>query len=188
MRTRSRALTGHVGVDGVLAVSGPLLEMRDRVGRERVLLADEVLAAQARGEGPDAAPPASADILRVHAQAWATALDQAGAEPREGDIAHRRGITLGQVRDGVIPIRGALLPDVAAQLQRISDSTYTTRRGVGFTDASDEDDEDVAFLDDRTRPQRQHDALALALDVAARSGDLPTIGGAAPTLVVAIPR
>ena len=42
----------------------------------------------------------------------------------------------------------------------------------------------AAILDDRTRPQRLHDALALALGVAARSGDLPTIGGAAPTLIV----
>ena len=67
--------------------------------------------------------------------------------------------------------------------------------GVQFTgDESDdepndqtEDDEGARFaaiLDDRTRPQRLHDALALALGVAARSGDLPTIGGAAPTLIV----
>ena len=41
-----------------------------------------------------------------------------------------------------------------------------------------------AIVDSRTRPQRLHDALATALGVAARSGELPTIGGGAPTLVV----
>ena len=40
--------------------------------------------------------------------------------------------------------------------------------------------------DMRTRAQKQHDALATALTVAARSGELPTVGGAAPTLVVAV--
>ena len=132
----------------------------------------------------------------MHAQVWATALDQDGAEPHERDIARRRGLTLGHARNGVIPVRGDLLPDVAAQLQRICDATYTRPAGVQFTgDGSDDEPNDVrpkttrgarfaAILDDRTRPQRLHDALALALGVAARSGDLPTIGGAAPTLIV----
>ena len=128
--------------------------------------------------------PRTADILRVHAQVWATALDEDGAEPRESDNAFRRGVTLGEARDGVIPIRGNLLPDVAAQFQRICDATWSPQ--VRFADTGEEDADDVGILDDRTRPQRQHDALALALDVAARSSELPTIGGAAPTLIVSI--
>ena len=40
--------------------------------------------------------------------------------------------------------------------------------------------------DSRTRAQQQHDALASALSVAASSGLLPTIGGAAPTLIVSV--
>ena len=40
--------------------------------------------------------------------------------------------------------------------------------------------------DERTTPQKLHDALATALSVAAASRDLPTIGGAAPTLVVSV--
>ena len=116
----------------MLAVAGPLLEMDRRVARDQVLLADEVIAAHARGEGPDAEPPACADVLRVHAQVWATALDQDGAEPHERDIARRRGLTLGRARNGVIPVRGDLLPDVAAQLQRISrrDLHARSRRAI----------------------------------------------------------
>ena len=41
-----------------------------------------------------------------------------------------------------------------------------------------------SVIDSRTRPQKQHDALAAALGIAARHDDMPTLGGAAPTLVV----
>ena len=183
---RSALLEGHAGVDSVLAVSGPLLDMRDRVPREHVQLADELLAEHARGEGPDGEPPASADLLRVHAQAWAAALDEDGAEPRDREAAFHRGLTLGRIRNGVVPVRGDLLPDVAAQLERIVVATSSSNaRGVRFVDGGD-DAEEVGILDDRSPAQRRHDALALSLDVAARSAELPTVGGASPTLVVAV--
>jgi hypothetical protein len=160
--------------------------MRDRVPREHVQLADELLAEHARGEGPDGEPPASADLLRVHAQAWAAALDEDGAEPRDREAAFHRGLTLGRIRNGVVPVRGDLLPDVAAQLERIVVATSSSNaRGVRFVDGGD-DAEEVGILDDRSPAQRRHDALALSLDVAARSAELPTVGGASPTLVVAV--
>jgi hypothetical protein len=190
---RTAMLHGDVGVDGVLAIAGPLLAMGDRVSREQVLLADEILAAQARGEGPDAAPPACADLLKLQAQVWAVALDQDGAEPAERDSAFHRGVTLGRARNGIIPIHGGLMAEVAAQLQRIFDSVGAPRAGrVTFDDpdklglAEETDAADGAFLDDRSRAQRQHDALAMALSVAAATRDLPTIGGAAPTLIVSV--
>ncbi|WP_243077200.1 DUF222 domain-containing protein [Microbacterium sp. SS28] len=183
---RDALIDGEVGLDGLLAVAGPLDAMGDRVGRDDLLLADTVLAAEARGEGPDAAPPACADLLRVQALAWAAALDQDGAEPREERAARLRGITLGRARDGVVPITGALLPEVAAQFQRICDATGASRSSgaVGFR--PDQPDEDAFLPDPRTQAQRRHDALATALTTAASSGLLPTIGGAAPTLVVSV--
>jgi len=111
---RAAMIDAVVGVDGVLAVAGPLLEMDRRVAHEDVLTADTILAAHARGEAPDGAPPATADILRVHAQTWATFLDQDGAEPRENPATHHRGLTLGAATDRGVPIRGHLIPDVAA--------------------------------------------------------------------------
>lgn len=190
---RAALLRGDVGVDGVLAAAGPLLAMRDRVDRGRLMLADEAVAAQARGDGPDGAPPACADLLRVHAQVWAIMLDEDGAEPTDRQRAARRGLTLGRPRDGMTPIRGDLLPEVAAQLRRIFDAMGSPRAtGVRFRAEGDEavvqdpDAADGRFLDDRSRPQRQHDALATALAAAAASRELPTIGGAAPTLVVSV--
>jgi hypothetical protein len=190
---RSAMLDGEVGVDGILGVAGPLLAMGDRVPREQVLLADGILAAGARGEGPDAAPPACADVLKLQAQVWAVALDPDGAEPAERDSAFHRGVTLGRARNNIIPIHGGLMPEVAAQLQRIFDSVAAPRAGrVAFDDpvklgpADQTDAAEGAFLDDRNRAQRQHDALAMALSVAAASRDLPTIGGAAPTLIISV--
>ncbi|WP_166784489.1 HNH endonuclease signature motif containing protein, partial [Cryobacterium sp. TMT1-2-1] len=44
----------------------------------------------------------------------------------------------------------------------------------------------VLERDDRTFDQRRHDVLAVILDVAARSAEAPTIGGAAPTVLVTV--
>jgi hypothetical protein len=84
-----------------------------------------------------------------------------------------------------------VLPDVAAQLQLIENAPNGTHaRAVRFDDPDtapdDPADDGVGILDGRTPAQRMHDALALALSVAARSGELPTVGGAAPTLVVTV--
>lgn len=187
---RQVLLDGEAGVDGVIAVAGPLLAAGERAGREKVLAADAVLAAEARGEGPDAAPPACAELLRVQAQVWAAVLDQDGAAPREDDAEHHREITIGRARGGLVPIRGRLLPEVAAQFRRICDainSPYTDGpRGVRFTVGGEVrgEEPDPAWLDTRSPAHKRHDALATALFTAAASGELPTIGGAAPTLVI----
>lgn len=94
------------------------------------------------------------------------------------------------------------MPEVAAQLQRIFDAVCSPRvdgaEGVRFRpdpdagsgDSSAEGDDATwrsgAATDDRRAPQKRHDALATALITAAASGQLPTIGGAAPTLVVSV--
>lgn len=191
---RGALLEGAVGLDGLLAAAQPLDAMSRHVARDDVLAADAALAAEARGEGPDAAPAACADLLRVHAQAWAVCLDQDGAEPREERALRLRGIALGRPRDGLVPISGALLAETAVQLTRICDAMGSPRVGldgpVAFRpSAPDEDarsDDAAPAPDDRTPAQKRHDALATALTVAASSRLLPTIGGAAPTLVVSV--
>ncbi len=62
---------------------------------------------------------------------------------------------------------------------------------MAFTDADEPDGDEDPFnsdprnvIDGRTRGQKQHDALAFALGIAARHHDMPTLGGAAATLVV----
>ena len=190
-RMREALRAGHVGLDGVVGVVGAF---RGRVvGRVELLAAEEELAAAACGEGADAAPPASADELRSFAQVWAAYLDQDGAEPAELRALRKRGITMGRrAEDGLVPVRGHLLPEVAAQLQLGFDSVLNPRvdevAGPCFTgsELGDGDEPIESVADQRTHSQKQHDALAVLLTAAAASGALPTLGGAAPTLVVSV--
>ncbi|MDN3494756.1 DUF222 domain-containing protein [Planococcus sp. APC 4015] len=181
---RRAMLSGAVGVDGILAIATPLLSAGGRVPRDAVREADQILAATALRDGPDGAPPACADLLRVQALAWQAVLDQDGAEPRDRLHAHRRGVTLGAPTDSGVPIRGTLLPEVAAQFRRLCDALLSPR--VRFTDEPEEDVDFARPVDPRTRAQKHHDVLATALTVAAASGELPTVGGGAPTLVVSV--
>ncbi|WP_141930225.1 HNH endonuclease signature motif containing protein [Microbacterium sp. SLBN-146] len=195
---RAALAAGHVGVDGLVAVAHVLRGCP--AGRAGILAADEELAACARGEGADGAPPANADDLRTMALVWEMHLDQDGAEPRETRALRKRGLTLGMRRDGLVPIRGNLLPEVAEQLQRGFDALLNPKvdgvpvTGPRFVDSGDDaeagadelDAASEAAADIRTRPQKQHDALAAILMRVAGSGMLPTLGGAAPTLIVSV--
>ncbi|MFJ2369090.1 DUF222 domain-containing protein [Microbacterium sp. NPDC087665] len=254
---REAMLGGAIGVAGLLAATTPIEQAGPRVGAADRWAADAELAGYARGlaavdaadadapearEG-DAAPPATPEDLRFLAQAIVAYLDPDGAEPAHERAMRARGITLGRAKDGVIPIRGALLPEAAGQLQRILDAYLNPkvdgpplpgvrfmpsdghgeghRGAVGDGDALDayghvvgdavdahshavDDalDESVSasradhallpsgdpgqMIDTRTRPQKQHDALAAALAIAARHDDTPRLGGAAPTLIVSV--
>ena len=230
---RAALLDGTVGVAGVLAATGPVEQAGTRVGTGDRLLADAELAACARGipaldldedgnedgdtdadgdtedraAGADTATPATPEDLRVLAQVIVQYLDPDGAEPAEEIAMRARGIVLARAKDGVIPIRGGLLPEVAGQLQRIFDAYLNPKvdgpplPGVVFRPSHDTDaetgttgmDDGVLpsgdpgrMVDTRSRAQKQHDTLAAALAIAARHDDMPRLGGAAPTLVVTV--
>ncbi len=179
---------GAIGLDGVLAAAGPLESMGRHVSHTDLLTADGMLAAAARGDAATGAPPACAELLKIQAQTWAAYLDQDGAEPREQKALRERGITLGRARDGIVPISGNLLAEVAKQFDLICHAIGNPRVDqdgpVVFRPSDDVDDPFRA--DSRTPAQKRHDALATALFTAASSRLLPTIGGAAPTLVVSV--
>jgi hypothetical protein len=84
-------------------------------------------------------------------------------------------------------------------VRRVFDSITNFRQSAGFVPvtvpaaagATDDDDEHAepeapAGRDPRTRAQRQHDAIATVFDIAARAEELPTLGGASPTIVVTV--
>lgn len=210
-RLRAALAAGGVGADGIIAIASAFRHAA--VGRADLLAADEELAAAASGAGVDAAGPATADELGALAQVWAAYLDPDGAEPTDARAMRRRGLTIGRRdADGLVPVRGGLLPDVAAQLQLAFDSVLNPRvdetavagprfvetgdeRGAGYGPDADDGpdgrdapaDSPVQYAaDDRTPAQRRHDALAVVLTAAVASGRLPALGGAAPTLVVQV--
>ncbi|MDP3949218.1 HNH endonuclease signature motif containing protein, partial [Microbacterium sp.] len=131
----------------------------------------------------------------------------------------RRHFTIGKLRDGSVPVRGELLPEVAAQLQKLIDSLLKPKAEdtgssstVRFRPSDDTGDGErtseygaeevsdradglephkakappVEAADLRTHAQKRHDAFATVLMVAAASGGMPTLGEAAPTLVVSV--
>lgn len=123
-------------------------------------------------------------------------LDPDGAEPSDEIGARTRGFTMGRQRDGAVPMRGNLLPEVAGQLSLLLDSLLNprveapddpTRDPIGSVRFVESDEEsELMPLDQRTRTQKMHDAFAMIVTTAARDGGFPQIGGAAPTLVVSV--
>lgn len=208
---REALLDGVIGVAGVLAATGPIDQAGDRIGAIDRLAADATLADFARGcpaadepadsravAGADSGPPAHRD-LRQFAQVLAMTLDPDGAEPSDLRAQQHRFVTVGRLRDGVHPLRGNLLPDAAAQLQLIIDAQCNPKTegpptpGVVFRDGDEEEEADDAWnrdpravIDGRTAPQKRHDALVAALGIAARHEEMPSLAGAAPTLVVQV--
>ncbi|WP_223622303.1 HNH endonuclease signature motif containing protein [Microbacterium sp. EST19A] len=150
----------------------------------------------------DAAPPATPEDLRQFALVLAMVLDPDGPEPSEHGARHQRFVTIGRLKDGLHAIRGHLLPDVAAQLQAIIDAQCNPKTdgppmpGVQFQPIDDAwpgepgepgelgDPSGPESVDRRSAGQKRHDALATALGIAARHEEMPTLGGASPTLVV----
>jgi hypothetical protein len=160
--------------------------------------AERGLAAAAPGDSAESTEGASdaasivesgalptADDLRLQAQVWAAYLDPDGAEPRDEKAQRLRGLSLGRCRDGLVPLSGHLLPEVAGQLQREWDAILNPAASTPvFTDSAQPDTGEAH--DPRTGRQKNHDAFATILSAAARAGELPTLGGAAPTLVVSV--
>ncbi|WP_251442912.1 HNH endonuclease signature motif containing protein [Microbacterium sp. USTB-Y] len=207
---------GDLSVTGLLAAVGPVERSGNRIDGQMRDAVDEILAAMARGADlPDEhgrpGPAPSTDELAHHARALMLALDPDGAEPEDRRAERNRGITIGRLRDGVRPVRGGLLPEVAAVLERLFDAFNNpaapsaadltgrldptgdgARAGVRFVDDTEAPDASpfpggpAAPADTRTRAQRDHDNLAAILNIAAGRPGVPALGGAAPTLVVSV--
>lgn len=124
---REALAEGAIGVDGVLAVAVPLEAARVRANPEAVHHAEAAIAETARGTGAGAEPPAGADALRTMADTWAEFLDPDGAEPSEEIAMRGRGLTLGKLRHGLVPVQGRILPEVASGLSRMMDSILNPR-------------------------------------------------------------
>lgn len=204
---REAMVTGSVGVAGLLAAMEPLEQSRRRILDDERLEADRQLADVARGiirsadGGVSIGPLPTPEDLRMLSQVLAAYLDPDGAEPSDEIGARARSLTLGRERDGSVPLRGNLLPEVAGQLKLLLDSILNPRvdgpddptTGVHFTESAGEETTpngdphtDSMYLDQRTRTQKMHDAFAMIINGAARAGEFPQIGGASPTLVVTV--
>jgi len=219
---------GFLSVSGFLACTVPV-QKAPRIGTTDRLAADAVLArfacglpldgtadeAAESGGRVERAPLPTTDELAALAAHIVARLDPDGAEPSDRAGKRRRHFTIGKLRDGSVPVRGELLPEVAAQLQKLFDSLMNPKAedkdssgstvrfrpsgdpgdGERYTDDPDRADglephkaapPPEGGADMRTHAQKRHDAFATVLMAAAASGGMPTLGGAAPTLVVSV--
>ncbi len=176
---------GDLGADAACTIVRELDRTRPVADPAALAAAERALVAEATGVGDGRPVRCTADELRVQAQAWSTFLDQDGHEPDDERAMRRRGLRLGRARDGLVPITGDLMPEVAARLRRLFDAHLSPRSGTGFM-TDDERASLAASGETRSADQQRHDVLAAALDTAARSGEHPSIGGAAPTVLVSV--
>lgn len=119
-----------------------------------------------------------ADQLRVMCNVWHEALDPDGAEPNEEEILRRRAVNLSAERRGLVSISGQLLPEVAATLARLFDAIGNPRASSNAASV------ESVVESERTGEQKRHDMLASILNVASRSSEMPTQGGAPITVVI----
>jgi len=191
------------------------------LGAERVREHMTVFGLQAQAllaEAHDTTPGRGRTLSQVRrlASAWRLMLTQEGDRARGEDaersratererVHNSRHLRLLPTRGGTRRVEGELLPEVAAQLERVLDAYMNprvdgTRHGAVDAGAGGAVAED-AFpgagasgggprtgpeMDTRTRGQRLHDAFGGVLTVAAGVPDMPLLGGAPPTLVVTI--
>jgi hypothetical protein len=140
--------------------------------------------------------PASAVVDA--ARAWAAVLDPDGIEPEERLALDKRFVTLGKARNGLVKLTGLLPVEQAAAIRAVFDAYANPKAGspVMFVPSPDGDPDAgsealVAGLhepptDTRTARQKRADILHLVFAAQARAADVPTMGGAHPTLLVTI--
>ncbi|MFD3443545.1 DUF222 domain-containing protein [Microbacteriaceae bacterium 4G12] len=182
---RAALEAGDLGIDAAVALTKNLAPLQDRVHPDALDAAEKELVAAATGTSPDSSVPAAADELRIQASVWRATLDPDGLEPDESHAMAKRGFRLGPERNGLVPVSGGLLPEAAGRVKRLFDAYLTPTTAPAFLQDEELADKD-AVNDPRTKDQQRHDILIGVLDAVARSGNTPTIGGAAPTVLVTV--
>ncbi|GAB3753957.1 hypothetical protein GCM10027591_02710 [Zhihengliuella somnathii] len=143
------------------------------------------------GTGAGIAPPmlpTFRDVQRV-AKEWHRSLDPDGPEPEFRDAMKHRGLSLKAPVNGLVPLDGMLLPEVAARLHRLFSAINNPAAASSSGDPHAQDvnltpEGEPVPRDERTPAQRNHDAFNSILDATARTAEIPTLGGDNATLVV----
>ncbi|MET1044898.1 MAG: DUF222 domain-containing protein, partial [Microbacteriaceae bacterium] len=132
------ALTaGRIGVDAAAAIVKGL-HPANALPDELAAAEAELVAAASTDADADAAAvplPCPADEIGVQAAVWRAVIDPDGLQPSEERAMRSRMFGKGYLRDGLIHGRYALLPEIAAKLDRLFDAYLAPKTtGVFLTD------------------------------------------------------
>jgi hypothetical protein len=125
----------------------------------------------------------TADQTRVQATVWKLALDPDGVEGDAEEAMRDRALTRLGTRDGLVRYRMGLVPEISGKLEQALAAVVSPRSKPVFLDG-EEPGEDATV--DRSSPQKRYDAFAALIDAAARSAQVASMGGAAPTVLVTV--
>ncbi|UFS61143.1 HNH endonuclease [Subtercola endophyticus] len=183
--------SGTLGLDTATAIVSGLSVPTLRASDDAVRAAEHELVDAALGSSPECPVPATPDELRMQAAVWRTLIDPDGVEPDEERAMKHRSLSLGRATSSGVPLSGVLIPEAAARLQRLFDAYLSpVSRPVAFPFSGSASEgtqtEAGAVSDPRSRVQQQHDVFLAVLDCSARSAQTPSIGGAAPTVLVTV--
>lgn len=183
---RAALVSGRLSADALTTIADALRPLQGRCSVEELEAAEIELVGAAIGG--DEAPACGIHELKVMATTWALFLDPDGTLPDEEYCERMRGIRVSRrSRRGLRRIYGDVTDDVAAQFDRLLDAHLNPRaqdRRPRFADTEAVDAPDDCVPDPRTIDQKRHDAFASILSAAAGAVETPTLGGAAPTLIV----
>ena len=186
---RAALASGRLSADALTTIVDALRPLLGRCTVDEIEAAEGELVAAAVGDAGE--PACGIHELKVMATTWALYLDPDGTLPDEEYAQRVRGIRISRrAHRGLRRISGDVTDDVAAQFDRLMDAHLNPRvqdRRPRFVD--DEADARAGeaaerVLDPRTADQKRHDAFASILSAAAGAVATPTLGGAAPTLIV----
>lgn len=177
--------SGALGMDSAYTIIRGLTSVAPVVDADAILGAECELVAAATGAAPESPFPCTADDTKIQTEVWKARLDQDGRIPVEERALRLRSFSLGRERDGLVWVRGALIPDVAAKFTALVNAYTSPRTAPAFLSAEELATHDLEH-DPRTRDQQRHDIFAGIVDTAARSAQAPAMGGAAPVVLVSV--
>jgi hypothetical protein len=179
---------GRIGYDTATAITSALSQAADRAEPAMLVEAERALVASALGlDATTGEPlvPFTADQTRIHALQWQVALDPDGARPLEAQAMLQRGITRVGTRGDIVRYRMDLLPEIAGKLEAAFDSCLSPKTTGRFLSKEERERAELNG-DSRSPAQQRHDVFSAIVDAAARSGQLPTVGGGSPTVLVSV--
>jgi Domain of unknown function (DUF222) len=187
---------GRLGLDAANLIASELASISGRAPADVLDIAESVMVALAAGvttAGQAMAAAVSVDFLTAEIRQVTAAADPDGARPREERATRRREFRLGVPdEDGLIPVRGRLMPEVGLLLAGLLEAHRRSPRFAdpgarfGVDQGHDHGDGLADSFDSRTPAQRRHDVLGEIVTAAANADGAPSLDGLPVTVIVTV--